>query len=462
MWCALSALTLLFALFCFSGALAQEWVVGENQSLTEAVERAQAGDVIRLAAGVYAQPEESYPIAVDKSIAIIGVEGTILEGPPFVALLEITAPDVVIENVAFHLRRFGVLGLADGLVLRDCSFVLADDTYRVSSCGVWLAGAYRATIEGCSFAGCGLCVAGPPISERSKDVPVLTGLFEVGEDLELFTSHTIQNNLINGKPLYYIVGGRDATVPSDAGGLIAVGCDGITIEGLDVSDSSMGIQVVHSQNVRVRNTVADRCGIFGVYLACVEQGLVEGVRCREANHGIDIRGARNVAVVDCLAEDCEQGVFFTWSEECMADRCRILRCGAGVFASTGSNNQITRCVIEQNGNGIYLQNEDNTLVYDNVIAGNTVAGLRMLKSGGQCVNNEIFENRAGVIVATAEHATLWGNTFRDNLSAGLYVRDLSGGKIAGNEFSGEPGVFLELEGELTDTLIRDNTFGDKP
>lgn len=431
---------------------------GAYASLTEAVAVAGLGDTIYLLPGVYAEPVEEFPIEIDKTLTILGQDGVVMEGAAFKAMLRVTAPGVTVEGVDFMLLKWAVLGLGDELTLRDCAFQLADATYRVSSTGVWLAGVKRATVENCAFVGSGLCMAGPALSERSSSMPVLTGLFEVGDDLDFFTTHTVANNTINGKPLYYLWGQSDVVVPADAGGLIAVDCDGIIIDGLDVSDSSMGIQVVHSSNVTVRNTVADRCGIFGIYLAYIEGGTVESVTVRESNHGIDIRKATNLVVTDCLAENCKQGVFIAWGNECVVDRCRMLYGGSGFWASVGENNQITRSLIEGNENGIYLQNEKNTLAYDNEITGNTVVGMRILKANGHYLKNNIHDNWTGIIIASTEHVTLLDNAFGDNGAADVYVRDLDGGKIINNAFTGEQGAFLELDGTLSSVLIRDNIF----
>lgn len=45
---------------------------------------------------------------------------------------------------------------------------------------------------------------------------------EAGEDPEYFSTHEIADCTINGKPYYYFVGQDNLTVPTDAGGLIAV------------------------------------------------------------------------------------------------------------------------------------------------------------------------------------------------------------------------------------------------
>ena len=124
---------LLALLLCCAAARADEIVVQPDgtASLTEAVAKARPGDIIHLAAGVYTQETETYPIVIDKPLTLIGEEGAGLESPPFTPLLNVTAPDVTVENIDFHLLRYGIVGMADWLSVKDCSFLLYDDTYRL-------------------------------------------------------------------------------------------------------------------------------------------------------------------------------------------------------------------------------------------------------------------------------------------------------------------------------------------
>ena len=342
--------------------------------------------------------------------------------------------------------------------LTDCLFILADEAYRVSSCGVWMAGVRNCSITGCDFSGCGVCMAGPPLSERSKELPVLTGLFEVGEDTAFFTSHTLKDNLINGKPLYYFVNETNLSVQKDAGGVIAALCENVAAEGIDVSDSSMGLQLIHCGNVRVERVTADRCGIFGIYLAKDSGGTVKNVVCRESNHGIDLRADKNMIVNGCETSNCEQGVFLSHSSDCIVDDCRIQNCGNGFFIAGGTGNQLSESFVEGNDNGVYVQGEKNMLVCGNEITGNTVAGVRFLRSNGQVADNNIHDNQTGVLAAEDNPLTLWRNSFSGNASAGLFMKDIASGKITSNDFGSTEKVFMELDGEIAQTLIFGNTF----
>jgi parallel beta-helix repeat protein len=452
---------LLVSLMLCIPALADELHVGTKDgysSLTAAVEAAAPGDVIRLAPKVYDEPNETYPIEINKPVSLIGEPGTVLKGPPFKALLKVTASDVSVEDVEIQLLRWGIVDTGDRLSLANCRFVLADDAYRVSSCGVWMAGVFDCSITNCDFNGCGVCMAGPSLSERSKELPVLTGLFEVGEDTAFFTSHTLTDNLINGKPLYYFVNETNLSVPRDAGGVIAACCENITVEGVDVSGSSMGLELVHCQNVQVSGVTADRCGIFGVYLAHVNGGIVKNVTCLEANHGIDLRAVQSMIVTGCDTTDCEQGIFLSHAYDCIVDNCSISRCGNGFFIAGGEGNQLSDSFVEGNDNGVYIQGEKDMLVCGNEITLNKVAGVRFLRSGGQVTGNNIHDNQTGVLASEDDPLTLWRNSLSGNASAGLYMKDITSGKISFNSFDSTEKVFMELDGSIADTLIWQNTF----
>ena len=455
------AAIIVLLLFICLPALADELYVGAEggyESLTAAVKAAVPGDVIHLASGTYDESSETYPIIIDKPLSLAGDPGAVLKGPPFKALLKVNVPDVSIEGVTFQLLRWGIVDTGNNMYLKDCCFVLADAAYRVSSCGVWMAGVYNCSITGCDFTGCGVCLAGPPLSERSNVLPVLTGLFEVGEDTAFFTSHTIRDNRVNGKPMYFYENKTGLVIPKDAGAVIAVCCDQVKVGGIDVSDCSMGLELIHCSNVQVEQVTADRCGLFGIYLAYVEMGSVEKVTCRGSNHGIDLRAVQNLAVTDCVANECEQGIFLSHAYDCIVDNCKMRNCGNGFFIAAGARNQLSGSRVEGNDNGIYVQGEKDMLVCGNGITGNTVSGLRFLRSGGQVLDNTLVENQTGVLAAEDETLTLWKNTFDGNISSALYMKDITAGKISFNDFGSHEKVFITLDGFIADTLIWQNIF----
>ena len=451
---------LLLAVCWACPARAETWLVRQDgtadfTTLTAAVQAAAAGDTVCLAPGVYDGAAETFPIVVDKPITLRGEAGAVLDSPRFQTLLRVEADGVAISGIRFQVRKWGVVAArAQGLILEDCAFILADEACRTSSTAVWLEGMKRCTLRRCAFEGVGVCVAGDPLGEESAGKAVLTGLCEVGEDLEYFTTHTVEACTVNGKPLYYLVGEKDAVVPRDAGGLIAACCEGLTVRGLDVSDSSMGIEIVHSRDVLVENVTADRCGIFGTYVAFVEDGTLRNVRVQGTNHGIDTRACARVTVENCLAEDCDQGIFWSHSTDCVTRNCTVRRCGFGYFASAGDGNRIQRCVFEANADGIYLQNEPQTAIEGCQITQSSVVGLRVLKSSCTCEDTAIISGWTGVILYEASDTTLRACTLDGNASANVYLAYGRRLEIADCTFRGETKAHLEAEGTQEDVFVR--------
>jgi len=78
------------------------------------------------------------------------------------------------------------------------------------------------------------------------------GLNIFGEDVSNFV-HDIEGNRVNNKPLYYFRQKNQFTVPSDAGQIILVDCNIVTVEKTVISDTSTALLVAFSEDVVIRN-----------------------------------------------------------------------------------------------------------------------------------------------------------------------------------------------------------------
>ena len=85
-------------------------VVGE--SIAEAVQRAEPGDTLVIARGIYREPV----IIIDKPLEIVGEPGAILDGESKHGLIEIRADDVTVRNLV--LRNVGTSYVEDRAAIR--------------------------------------------------------------------------------------------------------------------------------------------------------------------------------------------------------------------------------------------------------------------------------------------------------------------------------------------------------
>jgi len=67
------------------------------------------------------------------------------------------------------------------------------------------------------------------------------------------------SNTVDGKPIYYWVEEQDKTVPSDAGYVVLVKCENITIQDLTLSDKQDGILLISTNNTMITGNYIINC-----------------------------------------------------------------------------------------------------------------------------------------------------------------------------------------------------------
>ena len=430
-------------------------------TITAAIDTATDGDRIVLNPGCYEAPAEQFPIVVDKSITICSAEGaaeTMLSGPSTATVLEIQAEGAEIEGLSISFGRYGVIVLADKVRICSNRLLLSAREYRPMSCGLWLAGAREARIEDNEFIDCGLAIVGPPISATSDGLPVLTGLFEVGENVDFFTTHRIESNLVNGAPLYYLVGAEGGSVPADAGQVILADCHDLVVDGLNVSWSSIGVEVAYCTGIQIRNVTASNCGLFGIYLCYSDNCEITAATCAADTHGLDLRAADRNIIQDCTVTRCGQGIFLSWDSFTSLAECDVRDNGVGMLVASGMHNLITSSSVMNNEIGIHVLDERAMLLADNLISGNTTTGIRLRSVGSTLHGNCFLENWVGLIATESDEIAISDCEFRANAQCGLYMMNIDKAMLAQNRVVDNANYHIEVAGSLTETFITHNFF----
>ncbi len=459
-------LGLLLLLMCTCPFTAEAQTISvspDGMSVTEALKICSDGDVIELSDGVYGEETERFPLTVKAAVTIRAGENAapVIDAPAFLAAFRIEAADVTLQGLDIHMRRTGIYAIGDDMTVKDCRIRLAEEEWRTSSCGMWCGGIYRMTVQNCSFFGCGISLAGPPLSKDSQGKPVLTGLFEVGEEEEYFTTHTIENCTVNDKPLFYAVSMDQVSVPKEAGEVICCGCGEVMVQNADVSDCSMGMVLLYNDHVVIENSRADRCGVFGMYVAKCESGIMSGCVSEETNHGLDVRACRNFVLLDCSAANCGQGLFFSAVEDSVMKDCTVTGTGQGYFMAAGNRNAIYQCTASGCENGFNLQKEGNVLMADCIIQDCTVCGVRLDGTPTVFSGNELEGNWVGVMAYGEVPFDMTDNHFEKSLSCALYLKDIAYSRFSGNTFVGNTGDSVQAEGGVNGSLWNGNVL-DKP
>ena len=319
-----------------------------------------------------------------------GGRGVIVEGRT-----GITVKNGTIENFEF------------GLYLEGSSdSVLIDNTaIDNKKYGIWLHYSSNTQISGNTLINNGLGIE----LNRCVDCSVVGNVF-VNDGLIMTGNlahfvHEIRDNLVNGKPLYYILSEDGYVVPSDAGSVIVVNSTNVEMLNLNVSNTAVGIE-----------------------LAYTNQSLI--VNCITANnwYGIWLRSSsNNIITANTLTNTTCSGIYIAWSSNYNIITGNTLTKIAdwGFYPSSG----------------IYIAWSSN----NNTIAGNTFT------------NNGIDN----IYLNGSSHNTIAGNTFINNHGHSIFLGSSPNNHIAGNTLTNSYGIMLSRSHEnyITGNTILTNWYG---
>ncbi len=216
------------------------------------------------------------------------------------------------------------------------------------------------------------------------------------------SSHnTVFGNTINGKPLVYIEDESDITV-NDAGQVIIIMCENITVQGLVLSNTSIGLQVRNSQE----------CNIIGNTIF-------------ENSHGTAVTDSSQILI---------EGNTFR----------KNLWCGIGIYHDQGETEVLKNTVVN-NRNGLYIFSCRNGVgIFNNNISSNNLGIDISSGSTSDCIvsGNEISNNNEGIKLKFSNNNIIYHNY---NISCSPHIRYLN---IIKNN-NKNPGIDLETNGALS-------------
>jgi parallel beta-helix repeat protein len=130
----------------------------------------------------------------------------------------------------------------------------------------------------------------------------------------------IENNTVNGKPLVYLENALNQKI-TDAGQIILANCDNITVENLDLSDATVGIELLRTENSKIINITASN-----------------------SNYGFCLYSSSNNSIINSASSNDVYGMY---------------------LVDYSNNNKVMNNNISNNGRGICLWNSSSNGMYLN-------------------------------------------------------------------------------------------------
>jgi parallel beta-helix repeat protein len=191
--------------------------------------------------------------------------------------------------------------------------------------------------------------------QQSSDNTISENSF-VGCGLFLYAgcySNVVIDNLVNGKPLIYLEGVSNRLVSGDVGQVLLVNCTNIRVEKLNISDTTVGVQLHKTGNTEVIENRLKANSYCGITLWSSPNNILAGNNLTANSYnGIYLMGSSNNTIT-------ENSVTATRNY------------GKGICLSFSSNNTISGNNITKNNLGILIEYSENNLVYHNDFVNNT-------------------------------------------------------------------------------------------
>jgi len=191
------------------------------------------------------------------------------------------------------------------------------------------------------------------------------GIFIRGDDLSYYNTHVIENNKLNGKPIYYYKNANAIKVPEDAGEVIIANCSEITVENITASLGFVGIELAYTNNSQITNNKLSN-NYFGFYLYFSNENTLAYNNVSSNDGGIVLWYSNNNILTGNKASNNSYGFQLYYS----------------------SNNTLTRNNVSNNDLGISLFLSNITIYLNNFI--NSIYNLYSYDSANTWNSTELI------------------------------------------------------------------------
>jgi parallel beta-helix repeat protein len=258
----------------------------------------------------------------------------------------------------------------------------------------------------------------------------ISGNTFTGDGLTVYDSHQnlVENNTVNGMPLVYLEGVTNYVV-GDAGQVVLVSCDGITVENLSLSNICVGVQLWQTNDSIVSdNNITNNCDGVDLYYSC--SNVINGNMF--FGNGLYVWYSYNNVVADNMVNGRPlvylEGVSGYTVEQ-----------DAGQVILVDSTYIIVENLdLSNTSQGVELWGTNDTEIVGNNIANNNDCGILLDSSsdGNIIGGNNLTQDGAGIMILSSSDSNLVsGNIVSDNGMGIMVMYSCGSNSVTGNEIT---------------------------
>jgi parallel beta-helix repeat protein len=327
-------------------------VPDDYHTIQDAINHASSGDTIIVRPGIYREC-----IKIDKSLTIIGngSNSTIIEGTGLGHTVEISKGVVNVTLKGFTINT----------------------TLPSSWAGIYVRGLYNSISENIIYNhkfGVKLYDSTGNILRNNLMQGNQYNLYVWGVSLSHFMHDIDTSNLVNRKPVYYLINKRNLTVPFDAGYVAIINSTDVVVANLNLTHNLSAILLAHSNRIIIYN-VTGRQNERGIYLICSSNNrIINNTLFENIWSGVTLIASTNNLVSGNIIYNQPYGISLShtdtvipnlYSNDNKIKSNLIVNNTYGITFDKASNNLIVENTLKNNTYAITLDNSSNNLFYHN-------------------------------------------------------------------------------------------------
>ncbi len=141
-----------------------------------------------------------------------------------------------------------------------------------------------------------VCLCSSSNSKLTGNIMFGTGIIISGRSLSCYMHEIDKTNTVNGKPVYYWNDIKSGRIPEGAGQVILVNCKDVLVEDQELNNVRVGIDVVFSSYIVIRNNDCSKNKHVGIRLYESCNNAVSSNNCSNSRNGIYLEESYSNAI----------------------------------------------------------------------------------------------------------------------------------------------------------------------
>src|SRR5271157_1971262 len=357
--------------------------------------------------------------------------------PYWIGIYSITMYLDGVSNVT--LENTNIQGYHDVWLNSSSGNSISGNNITMGESGIWLESSSNNSISGNNITNKG----DYGIILESSNYTSISGNTLTGSGLYVADSYqnSVVNNTVNGKPLNYLEGASGLTVSDDAGQVILVSCENITVESCSLSQTNYGIEFWETSNSTISgNNITNNLYGFGILLTYSPGSNIFRNNITNNGWGICLDSCSGNDISGNNITNNDNGILLTDSSSNNTISENNITAQVGgygiVLYSSANYNFISGNNITSNSEGVWIRSSINNSISGNNVTGNGLGILLYDSSTNNSVSgNNITNNGYGASLELGStYNSIFGNNIADNVRYGMWL-DSDSNVISGNNIT---------------------------